>query len=220
MFSIIKQVGIINFIKAGINELHRKIVREYINGSYAQDYEDLEIEKNMGKKIGYYVEIGAYHPTRISNTYRFYKKGWKGIVVEPNPNIKSLFEKIRSRDRFVNIGVGTKNGQIKYYMYDIPALNTFSKKQTEINRKNGFVYSETKNIEIVDIELFLKQNIDRSIDLLSLDVEGWDEKILNRWNWTFKPKVICVENPDVKELLTNQGYKFKQQTRYNSIYVL
>lgn len=34
---------------------------------------------------GIYVDIGAHHPFRFSNTYVFYKRGWRGINVDAMP---------------------------------------------------------------------------------------------------------------------------------------
>lgn len=219
IFSIINQVGVIGFVIAAVKEIYRKTIRETIFGSYAQDYEDLLIEKIINKNKGVYLEIGAYHPSRLSNTYRFYKKGWQGIVVEPNPDVNNLFVSVRPNDQYFNVGIGYKNGILEYYKYDIPALNTFSPEQVEINSRNGFVHNKKQKIKIVKIGDFLKINVRQKIDFLSLDVEGWDKVILENWNWEVKPKVICVESRDVKKILLNQGYKLKYQTVYNSIYV-
>ena len=68
-------------------------------------------------------------------------------------------------------------------------------------------------IEVGDI-------IKGKIDLLSLDTEGFDKKILESWPWEkVKPRVICVEN-DPGEILTNHGYRQRAKTRDNLIYVL
>ena len=64
----------------------------------------------LADSIGYYVEVGAYHPKLFSNTYLFYKKGWRGICIEPNPRMKALFRLARPRDLFLNFGVGKGDG--------------------------------------------------------------------------------------------------------------
>lgn len=188
--------------------------------SYAQNWEDIEIEKMLStKKRGFYVEIGAYHPSRLSNSYRFYKSGWQGVVAEPNPGIRAKFAKIRPRDRFVGVGIGAEGGEMTYYRYLIPALNTFSKKQVKINQKNGYQVWRRDKIEIVEIGTFLKQYVgQRNIDLLSLDTEGWDEKILENWDWRWRPKVICVEANKLSTLLVAKGYEVKFNNGVNLIY--
>lgn len=196
-----------------ISEIKRKIWQEFILGSFAQNYEDLEIEKLFGnKKDGRYMEIGAYHPTRLSNTYRFYKKDWKGVVVEPNPEVKKLFKKIRPKDEFLNIGISENGGDLKYYQYLIPALNTFNKINND-HKMIGVAKIKTKKITNIVTEIF---------DFLSIDTEGFDAVILKNWPWQkYKPKVICVETDKVKvdKILIKQGYRLKFVNQYNSIYV-
>lgn len=43
--------------------------------SYAQEGEDLVVNRLLeGKKDGFYVDVGAHHPYRFSNTYFFIKE--------------------------------------------------------------------------------------------------------------------------------------------------
>lgn len=214
MFQIIREVGFKKFIVAGVKEMYRKIFLEIILNTYSQDKEDLIIDKLLNTKKGFYLEIGGYHPTRLSNTYRLYKKGWKGVVIEPNPDIKKKFKKIRPRDRFLNFGVGEKDGQLTYYKYLIPALNTFSQKQVKEN--SSFKVINTERIKVLGIRNLLAKYLPINIDFLSLDVEGWDKEILHNWDWKFKPKVICVEDRSIKL----KGYKLFARTKYNSIFFL
>jgi len=75
-FELIRNYKFRFIFTAGVKEIVRKIWRETIFNSYSQNYEDLIVEKFFGRKYrSKYLEIGAYHPTRLSNTYRFYKKG-------------------------------------------------------------------------------------------------------------------------------------------------
>lgn len=225
MFKLIKEYGWRKVVGAGLAEIFRKLWRETVRGSYAQNWEDLEIEKIIGKKEkGFYLEIGAYHPTRLSNTYRFYKMGWRGVVVEPNPGVISLFKEIRPRDVMINKGIGVKGGYISYYQYLIPALNTFSKKQVKINKDKGYRVNKTEKIEVIAVTDFLKKyNKKRKIDVLSIDTEGWDEGILKKWEWRYKPKIICVEtdkNQRIGRLLETENYVLKFQNKGNAIYAV
>jgi hypothetical protein len=44
---------------------------------------------------GFYVDVGAYHPFKHSNTYLLYRAGWRGINIDPRPGSKALFDKHR-----------------------------------------------------------------------------------------------------------------------------
>ena len=81
---IIKK-NIIKFLPNAVkNELSKK--PEWANISYSQEGEDLILERFFeGKEIGFFVDIGAHHPMRFSNTYIFYLKGWRGINVDATP---------------------------------------------------------------------------------------------------------------------------------------
>ena len=60
--------------------------------SYAQMGEDLVCDHYLGEPLkGVYLDIGAYEPIFLSNTYLFYKRGWTGITVEPNPLKSEMF---------------------------------------------------------------------------------------------------------------------------------
>jgi len=67
--------------------------------SYSQDGEDVVLAsfyENMKNYRGFYVDIGAHHPVRFSNTWMFYKNGWKGINIDPTPGSMKAFNVIRS----------------------------------------------------------------------------------------------------------------------------
>jgi len=219
-FELLKNYNLGLLIRALFSELKRKVWQEFVKNSYAQNGEDLIIEKLFDKNfIGRYLEIGAYHPTRLSNTYRLYKSGWRGTVVEANPEVNKIFNKIRPKDLFLNIGISDKNSSMDYYQFLIPALNTFSKKNANESIKNGhklenIIKIQTKKIDVV---------VDKKIDFLSIDTEGFDKMILKTWPWKkYKPRVICVENGTngVVIFLKKQGYTLHRKTKYNSIFFI
>lgn len=218
-FELIKNYSIKFLLLNFVLQIKRSFWQEYILGSYAQSYEDLEIEKIFNdKNDGRYLEIGGYHPTRLSNTYRFYKKGWTGVIIEPNPEVKNIFNKIRPKDKLLSFGISDDGTKLKYYRFLIPALNTFSKIEARKNIKKGH--------NLVGEEMILTKRIENVVtenfDFVSIDTEGLDEVILKSWPWKkFKPKVICVETDKVKvaKILEKRGYQLKFCNKFNSIYV-
>ena len=81
--------------------------------SFAQEGEDrvlfsLLFKLHGGKHIdnGFYVDVGAHHPYYLSNTYIFYRQGWRGLNIDAMPGSMALFEKNRPRDINLESGVG------------------------------------------------------------------------------------------------------------------
>lgn len=83
----------------------------------------------------FFVDIGALHPTRYSNTYYFYRRGWHGINVDALQCTKRLFSCIRPRDITIEYGVGSQADILTYDTLNESALNTFSAAEAE--RKIG-----------------------------------------------------------------------------------
>ena len=67
------------------------------------------------KKKGIYIDVGAYHPIRLSNTMFSYDKGWKGINIDVSKKSIDLFNLVRPRDINLNIVIGYKNLFTKFY---------------------------------------------------------------------------------------------------------
>lgn len=62
--------------------------------SYSQEGEDMVLNRYFqGKNSGFYVDIGAHHPKRFSNTYFFYKKAWCGINIDAMLGSMDRFKK-------------------------------------------------------------------------------------------------------------------------------
>ena len=90
-----------------------------------QEGENIILERIFAKQFkGLYVDVGAHHPVRFSNTANLYQKGWTGINIEPNQETIKAFKKIRSKDINLNIAISTIKKSCIYYKFKEPALNT------------------------------------------------------------------------------------------------
>lgn len=167
---------------------------------------------------GFYVDIGAHHPMKFSNTRYFYELGWSGICVDPLPGSAGLFTKWRPRDIFLQAGVAAEECEMTYYMFDEPALNTFSENTA---RENADKVKTKKQVKLLPLRRILADHLPhgRRIDFLSVDVEGLDLEVLRSNDWaTFRPLVVLIEETspialkEVQELdcsiyMKQQGYE-------------
>ena len=185
--------------------LYPKKTYEYHNISYSQDGEDIVIAELFNdKQGGFYVDVGAHHPQRFSNTYYFYLKGWSGINIDAMPGSMKIFDDLRSRDINLEIPISDKSEILTYYEFDEPALNSFSLplSQKRIKTSSYKIIAETQLktqtlAEVLDKHLPPEQ----TIDFLSIDVEGLDYQVMSSNNWDkYKPKVLLVEDLELSSL--------------------
>ena len=108
---------------------------------YSQNGEDLIINRFLNnKKKGFFVDVGAHHPIRFSNTFLFYKKGWSGINIDAMPGSMKYFNKYRPRDINIEMGVGIKKNRSIFYQFNEPALNTFDSKEASIKQNYSYIW--------------------------------------------------------------------------------
>ncbi len=194
--------------------------------SYSQEGEDMVLASFYEGKKGYkgfYVDVGAHHPYRFSNTLFFYKKGWHGINIEPTPNAIKAFNIFRRRDINLNIGVSSKQDKLIFYCFNEPALNGFSKELSQERNDTSAKYKIIKETEIDTLPLadvldkYLPEG--QKIDFLTIDVEGFDLQVLQSNNWKkYKPSFILVEDRiDFTNLQNSEVYKYLEEQGYQLV---
>ena len=155
----------------------------YSTLSYSQEGEDLILKRLFdGQKKGLYVDVGAHHPKRFSNTYLFYKMGWRGINIDAMPGSMEKFKEVRPEDINIEAAISDKDELLTYYIFNESALNTFSKNEAEqkAGKGNYRVIDEIK-INTIPLSQVLNKHLDsnKQIDFLNIDVEGYDFKVLD-----------------------------------------
>lgn len=206
---------------------------EHSRLSYAQEGEDLVVSKELGnKRSGFYVDIGAHHPFRFSNTYFLYRRGWHGICIDPLPGTKELFSKWRPRDLVVEVGVSAEVSTLDYHMFNEPALNTFDHELArERDGLGEYRLTSVTKVEVLPLASLLNRYLppDASIDLLSIDVEGLDLDVLKSNDWSkYRPSLIIAEclgpnlldipSDPVSALLSREGYEPFAKTGYSVLF--
>lgn len=165
--------------------------------SYGLDGEDLILDHFLeGKPNGFYVDIGAHHPARFSNTYLFYRRGWRGINIDAQPDSMRLFRRLRSRDINLEIGVDIQAGTLKYFQFNEPALNTFSESEAALKNKAPYRLIDTLQVKVERLDTLLAEHLPagQEIDFLNIDVEGKDEDVLRSNDWSrYRPRFILAE---------------------------
>lgn len=180
--------------------------------SYAQRGEDLlllSIFESIGLQCKSYLDIGAHHPTIISNTKLLYDRGATGVNVEANPALIQAFKDQRPRDTTLCYGVvghayrdpeGFPMTRPFYMFGSTSGRNTFSK--DEVASLDGVLkVRDVIDLPVVDIKFILDEYFGGYWpDLLNIDAEGMDIEILEAADFSkTSPVVVCVESRSINQ---------------------
>lgn len=221
-----------NKLKTGLRPLRDTLFDMHAIKSYSQEGEDMILKRIFeGKQQGFYIDVGAHHPQRFSNTHYFYQRGWNGINIEPNPDAVSVFQRLRRRDTNVQCGVGEKEGTIVYYKFNEPALNTFDETVVEDRLKNTpYKLIDKIAVPVLRLAHLLEKEMPagQQIDFMSVDVEGLDLNVLRSNDWQkYRPYIVLAEALDLSleqiggnelaRFMKSQGYVIFGKT-YNTLF--
>lgn len=162
------------------------------------------------KRNGYFVEVGALDGLRMSQSYLFEKTlDWNGIVVEPNPVWKDGLNSQRSCNISTN-AVSNTNGTAVFECREIEA---FSGLKSSVNAsRSSDIIGEFEVETITLCDLLDKCNAPETIDWVSIDTEGAELDILNKFfadNKKYKINLLSFETLDLIEtnkIMSNQPY--------------
>ncbi len=192
--------------------------------SHSQFGEDIFLTKYFNKNKGFFVDLGCHHPFRYNNTFKLYKLGWRGLNLDLNKISIDLFNFMRPKDHNLCFAISDKVEKIKYYIPnnnlispEITADYNFTKKYKKYHGSNydSFI-TESINWDFLEknYKKFLKK-----IDLLKIDIEGSDLKVLKSINLkSIKPKLIMVEAPDFEKILRKSITNYLKINNYKVIY--
>ena len=162
----------------------------YLNQCFSQNGEDLAIQRLLeGHPIGRYIDVGAHHPFRFSNTALLNLKGWVGTNIDPNPLSISGFNLARPNDNNICAALGSGNYISKYYEFEESAVNTISEDMVKKYSSQGIFPRKITQTQVIDSKQFLEQTFTSDTFFLSIDTEGMDLEILQ--NLDFKNFYSC-----------------------------
>ena len=201
--------------------------------AYGQNAEDIIIARVFGERAtGFYLDIGASHPNE-SITTSLYEQGWSGVNVEPLPLYHAELEAVRPRDRNLAIAISDRSGTATLFANptaDLGGLSTLDADQASKLNAAG-IATEPLAVPVRTLaELCAEFAEGRTIDLLKIDVEGHEGKVIAGGDWLqFRPRVVVVEatepmspKPSHQEwepTLLNAGYHFALFDGLNRFYV-
>lgn len=222
--------------------LRSKVPRRWILGAsvldgraaFSQEGEDLILARVFETQPqGFYVDVGAHHPTKFSNTHYFYLRGWHGINIDATPGSMAAFRKSRPRDINIETAIAEQQTKLAFHIFNDPALNTFDSALAK--ERDGVAHYrivEIREIATRTLAQVLRKHASdqKKIDFMSIDVEGWDLAVLRSNDWrSFSPTYVLVEDFSTETIeeslrspmtafLGSVGYVFFAKTAHTSIF--
>lgn len=209
--------------------------------SYSQTGEDkivnflLNYGERKIEKISY-LDIGCNHYKNLNNTYSFYQKGHRGVLVEANPNFIDELKKYRPEDTVLNVGIGAdESDSMNFYIVNNVDLSSFDKASIEEAQKESpwVEIVEEVQVPMMKMDHVIEQYCNGTPTMVSLDTEGLEMAILGTLDFEkYRPLVFIIETisysahiqidkkrMDILNFMSEKGYGEFAFTGVNSIFV-
>lgn len=187
--------------------------------SFAQNAEDIVLARGLTGSTGFWVDVGAFHPTIESVTKLFADRGWRGVNVDPIKESIELFERERPRDINVHAAISDRPGTIS--IWSNSSLFGHSTAEPDIaaaHTAEGIEFAQ-REVTAMTLTQLLDSVVplDTVIDFLKVDVEGHEGSVLASNDWSrWRPRVVVVEavapyratsaKPEWEHLVLGAGY--------------
>jgi FkbM family methyltransferase len=210
--------------------------------SFAQAGEDLKVQELIGN-VSYFIDIGAHDGISGSNTFYFALRGARGACFEP---VKETFSRLASLYRLNskiicrNCAISDVNRHAEIMAADFHSYipDTEDQRHTDLSRSGFLVPPRSEQISLLTFDTAISElDPPREIDLLSIDVEDHELKVLTSIPFEkFSFRVIVVEThlfdvqknelkwqhrdiDQINDLLRQSGYHLVAQSWVNSLYM-
>ncbi len=199
--------------------------------SYAQNLEDYHLSLLLGDvSQGFYIDVGGGHAVADNVTFWFYERGWRGIVVEPQPAIAAAYRNVRPRDVLVEALCGSETGTAEFFEADrFHGLSTTVSDHAVAAAAAG-IATTRRTLPVTTLAELCTAHARPRIDFLKVDVEGAEAAVLAGNDWTrFRPRVVVMEavapwtmadrSADFAPILVAAGYRDIHFDGLNRFYV-
>jgi FkbM family methyltransferase len=166
------------------------------NLSYSQFGEDI-VARHALRQVsrGFYVDVGAHHPLKLSNTALMHFEGWDGINVEPRLDAIEEFEKYRPRALNLRAAIHNDLEFVTLHKFQGGRVDTVVPDRARgLSAKKKFIGEET--VPAMSLNKLFDTYVPEvtHVNYLSVDIEGYDKEAILAFDLhRHRPDVICVE---------------------------
>jgi hypothetical protein len=194
--SLLKTLGII------VSSLAKFFLGRSTKFSYSFTGEDRILESIIKKRItesGFFVDVGCNHPVFLSNTFSFYRRGWRGICIDANEHLIKKYRLFRPRDKAICALISNTNEERNFYQMTNDVLSTTESQMLHTYTEQGQRYKALSMIPTSLTRILDEVGAPHSFDLLSIDTEEHDFNVLQSLDLQkYSPQIIVIEAEDFK----------------------
>jgi FkbM family methyltransferase len=174
-----------------------------------------------GASSGFFVEVGANHPTRGSQTWHLEQAGWSGVLVEPQPDLAAFLVTARKAKVFAVACTSPDNAGRSLPLHVAGAGSSLDRDRMPPGARPRYVLKvPTRTLDgILD-----EAEAPSPIDFLSVDVEGHEVEVLRGLDFArWQPRLMLIEDHvaslHTHRFLARRGYRLVRRLSNNGWYV-
>jgi FkbM family methyltransferase len=198
--------------------------------SHAQNFEDVILWRALKHvERGTYIDIGAQDPAVDSVSLAFYKRGWRGVHVEPVASYAEQLRNARPDEQIIEAAIALEEGDIPFFEVPETGLSTSDAAVARRHEAAGLPVRRSK-VPSRPLSKVLDAFTGRDVHWLKIDVEGAEQQVIGSWLPSpVRPWVVVVESTAPNEPVPTHcaweqqllalGYEFVYFDGLNRFYV-
>jgi FkbM family methyltransferase len=181
------------FLSRGSGELQELATRyaSARNSRYGEEWIVRDFFRD--RRGGVFVDVGANHYQRDSNTYYLETElGWSGVAIDPQIKFAADYRAHRPMTTFVPLFVSdVSDREATLYVPKDDLVASFDKNFAETESNSP---ADAVSIQTMTLDDILDRHGIREIDFLSMDIELHEPQALNGFSIErFRPRLVGVE---------------------------
>jgi FkbM family methyltransferase len=186
-----------------LSTLLRWLGRKAPERFYGMNELDRKLLPFLGNRKGFFIEAGANDGITQSNTLFFERhRGWRGLLIEPIPDLAARCRKNRPRSIVENcalVAAGDPRKEVSMQFCNLMSLVKVAMDSEEADREHITKGCAVQGIQSYEVsvpartldDVLASHGIEK-VDLFSLDVEGYELPVLQGLT-KVRPKFLLIE---------------------------
>jgi FkbM family methyltransferase len=183
--------------------------------------QELVREFFRGARDGFFVEVGANRPRDASQTWHLEQLGWRGVLIEPQPDLAEDLRHARSAQVFAVACSSPENAGRRMRLHVAGALSSLDRERMA----PGAQAERVIDVPVRTLDEVLREaRAPAGFDFLSIDVEGHELEVLGGFDFAhWRPRLLLLEDHvgslEKHRFIRAAGYRLIRRVENNGWYV-